>query len=244
MDRLIKKWGTAKKMVPAPQLYQKQNNSKYGILFFGTSQYSSEEAMDMLKAEGIVVDGLRLRAFPFSKEVEAFVSSHDKVFVIEQNRDAQMRSLMMIEMNADPNKLIPVLNYDGMPITANNIAGQIRKGLSATKALSAGIAVSARSNGPKAEAVAKKKAAPKKAAKKVANKKKKVVKKVAKKKAAKKVTPKKKVVKASKKKQSKKTVAKKKVAAKKPVARKKTLKKSVKKVSKKSARKTTSKKKR
>jgi 2-oxoglutarate ferredoxin oxidoreductase subunit alpha len=129
MDRLIKKWNTAKTMVPAPQLYQEKNKSKNGILFFGTSQYSSEEAMDLLKEEGIVLDALRLKAFPFSKEVEEFVKSHDKIFVIEQNRDAQMRSLMMIELNAAPDKLVPILNYDGMPITANNIMTQIKSKL-------------------------------------------------------------------------------------------------------------------
>jgi 2-oxoglutarate/2-oxoacid ferredoxin oxidoreductase subunit alpha len=129
MDRLIKKWNTAKTMVPPPHLYQEKNRSKNGLLFFGTSQYSSEEAMDILKEEGIAVDALRLKSFPFSKEVEDFVNSHDKIFVIEQNRDAQMRSLMMIELNADPNKLISILNYDGMPITAHNILTQVKSKL-------------------------------------------------------------------------------------------------------------------
>lgn len=130
MDRLIKKWGTAKNMVPAPHLYQKENKSKYGILFFGTSTYSSEEAMDHLKEEGIFVDAMRLKSFPFNKIVEEFVEAHDKIFVIEQNRDAQLKSLLMIELQADPHKLISVLNYDGMPISASNIYGQIKKVMS------------------------------------------------------------------------------------------------------------------
>lgn len=129
MDRLIRKWHTAKDMVPAPQVYQQKNNSKNGILFFGTSQYSSEEAMDILKEEKIIVDAIRLKSFPFNKTVEDFINSHDKVFVIEQNRDAQMRSLLMIELNGDPKKLISVLNYDGMPITAHNILTQIKSHL-------------------------------------------------------------------------------------------------------------------
>lgn len=129
MDRLIRKWHTAKDKVPAPQLYQQKNTSKNGILFFGTSQYSSEEAMDILKEEKIIVDAIRLKSFPFNKTVEDFINSHDKVFVIEQNRDAQMRSLLMIELNADPKKLISVLNYDGMPITAHNILTQIKSHL-------------------------------------------------------------------------------------------------------------------
>jgi hypothetical protein len=124
-------------MVPAAQFYQKQNNSKYGLFFFGTSQYSSEEAMDTLKSEGVTVDAVRLKAFPFSKEVENFIHSHDKIFVIEQNRDAQMRSLLMIELGIDPAKLISVLNYDGMPITAHSILTQIKANLTSKPAVKA-----------------------------------------------------------------------------------------------------------
>lgn len=222
MDRLIRKWDTAKTMVPAPQVYKKKNESKNGILFFGTSQYAAEEAMDILKEEKIIVDAIRLKSFPFTKEVVDFVNSHDKVFVIEQNRDAQMRSLLMIEMDADPKKLVSVLNYDGMPITADNILNQIKSNLSAK-----GIAKQT-----PATKTAAAKASPKKAARKVATKKvvKKVAakkiapKKVAKKVASKKVTPKKKVV--AKKKSSKKVVTKKVV---KKIAKKATPKKVVKK---------------
>src|SRR6185369_11452598 len=120
MDRLIIKWNTAKNMVPAPQLYSEKNNSENGILFFGTSQYAAEEAMDILKQEGIPVDAIRLRSFPFNKTVEDFINSHKKVFVIEQNRDAQMKSLLMIELGINPSKLISVLNYNGLPITSDN----------------------------------------------------------------------------------------------------------------------------
>jgi 2-oxoglutarate ferredoxin oxidoreductase subunit alpha len=130
VDRLIKKWNTAKGMVPAPQLYQEKNKSTNGILFFGTSQYAAEEAMDMMKEQGISVDAIRIKSFPFNQTVEDFIIAHEHVFVIEQNRDAQMKSLLMIELQADPKKLISVLNYDGMPITADNIVGQIKKSLS------------------------------------------------------------------------------------------------------------------
>lgn len=125
MDRLTKKWNTAKDMLPAPQLYQEKSNSKLGILFFGTSQYASEEAMDILKENQILVDAIRLKSFPFNKTVETFINAHDTVFVIEQNRDAQMKSLLMIELQANPDKLVSVLNYDGMPITADHIVRQI-----------------------------------------------------------------------------------------------------------------------
>lgn len=136
MDRLMKKWETARHLVPAPQVYQEKNRSENGILFFGTSAYSVEEAMDELNAKGIVLDALRIRSFPFSKTVEEFIASHKRVFVVEQNRDAQMRSLLMIELQADPGKLIPVLNYDGLPVTAQHITLEIVKQLFHTQKVS------------------------------------------------------------------------------------------------------------
>lgn len=161
MDRLIKKWNTAKSMVPAPQLYQKKNQNKNGVLFFGTSTYSTQEAMDLLKEQNIFVDAMRIKAFPFNSAVEEFINAHDKIFVIEQNRDAQFRSLLMIELGANPDKLISVLNYDGMPITADFILKQIMKGLGSGKR----VVAAKRSAGQKKKSTAKKtkkKAAPKK----------------------------------------------------------------------------------
>jgi 2-oxoglutarate/2-oxoacid ferredoxin oxidoreductase subunit alpha len=125
MDRLMVKWDTAKSLVPPPELYQPINLSPIGILFFGTSTYSAVEAMDLVREEGIQLDALRLKAFPFSKEVEEFIQSHQTVFVIEQNRDAQLRGMLLLELGTEPAKLVPVLNYDGMPITAHAIASQI-----------------------------------------------------------------------------------------------------------------------
>ncbi len=130
VDRLTKKWETSKTYVPAPQIYNKENKSENGFLFFGTSQYSSEEAMDLMKEDGLIFDAIRIKSFPFTKEVEDFINSHKRIFVIEQNRDAQMKSLLMIELQADPNKLFSVLNYDGMPITADHIINQVSKVLS------------------------------------------------------------------------------------------------------------------
>ena len=75
------------------------------------------------------MDAIRIKAFPFNKEVEDFIAAHDKVFVIEQNRDAQMKSLLMIECGIDSEKLVSVLNYDGMPITADIIFNQVTKSL-------------------------------------------------------------------------------------------------------------------
>jgi 2-oxoglutarate/2-oxoacid ferredoxin oxidoreductase subunit alpha len=132
MDRLLKKWNTAKELVPAPEFYQRENSSQFGVLFFGTSTYAAEEAIELLKEEEIVLDSMRVRALPFNKAFEDFINSHEKVFVIEQNRDAQFKSLMMIELGANPEKLISVLNYDGTPITADHILQQIKSHLPET----------------------------------------------------------------------------------------------------------------
>lgn len=125
VDRLTKKWDTAKTYVPAAELYQEAKESGTAMVFFGTTTYAALEAMDMLAEEGVIIDSLRLKAFPFGAEVEQFMEEHDQIFIIEQNRDAQMRTLLINELNVDPRKLIPVLNYDGMPITADRIRAQI-----------------------------------------------------------------------------------------------------------------------
>ena len=127
MERLQKKWETAKTVVPAPFFYQKEHKNSYGLIFYGTSTYSAEEAMDIMEGQGIGFDAMRLRSFPFNEDVEDFIRSHEKVFIIEQNRDAQMRSLLINELNVNPQKMISILNYDGMPITADTIIGQINK---------------------------------------------------------------------------------------------------------------------
>lgn len=127
VDRLLKKWETAKTIVPAPEVRQAPNANECGILFFGTSIYSSEEAVDLLAAQDIHLDSLRLRSFPFPESVGQFIADHELIFVIEQNRDAQMRSLLINELGVAPQKMIPVLNYDGTPITADTIVKQIIK---------------------------------------------------------------------------------------------------------------------
>jgi len=130
MDRLLKKWNTAKDIVPGPYLYQKENKSPYGLIFFGTSTYSTEEAMDSMASSVLNFDAMRLKAFPFNQTVEDFIHTHEKVFIIEQNRDGQMRSLLINELNVNPQKMISVLNFDGMPITAHWITTLINKNLS------------------------------------------------------------------------------------------------------------------
>lgn len=127
MDRLLQKFETAKTLVPKPHLFQEEKNNAVGILFYGTSIYAAQEALHLLKKENIHLDAIRVKAFPFNQDVENFIKTHDKIYVVEQNRDAQLRSLIMIEMGINPEKLIPVLNYSGMPITAADIISQIKK---------------------------------------------------------------------------------------------------------------------
>jgi 2-oxoglutarate ferredoxin oxidoreductase subunit alpha len=155
VDRLARKWETAKELVPQPEFYVVKSEGEggriraeglgtrdlgdasisfvphsatlSGVIFFGTSSYAAEEAIELLAEEGVQLDAMRVRAFPFGRAFRDFVDSHDQIFVIEQNRDAQFRSLMMIELGVDPAKLISVLNYDGTPITAENIFRQIKQ---------------------------------------------------------------------------------------------------------------------
>jgi len=126
LDRLLKKWDTAKEITPKPEFYQTENKSNVGVIFFGTTTYAALEAMDLLREEeGITLDAMRATAFPFHSSVEEFIAAHDQVFVIEQNRDAQFRTLLINELEVNPKKLIKILNYDGMPITAEAIRRQI-----------------------------------------------------------------------------------------------------------------------
>lgn len=129
MERLLKKWESAKSYMPAPVQYPSVEPSEYGVIFFGTSSAATLEAMDYLAEDGIKLDGLRLRAFPFNDDVERFVADHKQCFVIEQNRDAQMKSLLVNELGIDPERFISILNFDGMPITARTIKTAINNRL-------------------------------------------------------------------------------------------------------------------
>jgi len=130
MERLLKKFDTAKEYVPAPKIKPAKTETSYGAIFFGTTASPTYEAVDMLEEEGVAVDTMRIRAFPFNKSVEEFVANHDQIFVVEQNRDGQMRRLLIDELEVDPKRLIAVLNYDGLPVTARSISASIRKNTS------------------------------------------------------------------------------------------------------------------
>ncbi len=125
MDRLIRKFDTAKTLVPPPQFYPDPSGADVGMLFFGTTTDSALEAIDMLRAQSIQVDGMRLKSAPFPQSVLDFIMDHETVFVVEQNRDAQMRSILINELEIDPRRLVSVLNYDGFPITADFIIRKI-----------------------------------------------------------------------------------------------------------------------
>jgi 2-oxoglutarate ferredoxin oxidoreductase subunit alpha len=129
VERLLRKWETAKDLVPGPKFYQEGQHSSIGMLFYGTTAYAGKEAMESLKQNNISVDSIRIKGFPFSDVVANFIDQHDLIFIVEQNRDAQMRTLIVNELETNPAKLVPILNYDGMPITADFIFNNIQKNL-------------------------------------------------------------------------------------------------------------------
>ncbi len=124
MDRLLVKWETARSMVPKAKVrYSKMN--KAGILTFGSGDGACVEALDRLARQNIGLNYCCVKAFPFTDAVREFISQHDVVYVVEQNRDAQMRTLLITDINADQNKLVPVLHYDGMPLTAGFVVDKV-----------------------------------------------------------------------------------------------------------------------
>ncbi len=129
MERLIAKWQTAKTLVPLPHEKIRDANSKLGAIFFGTSTHSSYETISGMNKTGLPINSLRIRAFPFQQEVIDFIERHAVIFIIEQNRDAQMRALLINECGIEPNRLVSILNYDGLPITAQSISQQIQHSL-------------------------------------------------------------------------------------------------------------------
>lgn len=128
MLRLMRKWDTIKGYVPEPEVLDAREKTDVAVLYFGTSEESSREALDVLAEEdGIHLDAMRVRAFPFNDDVKQFIEDHQQVYVIEQNRDAQLRTLLMAEFEFGPDKLKSVLCFDGTPISARNIRKQIKQ---------------------------------------------------------------------------------------------------------------------
>ena len=127
VKRLLQKFDTAATLVPQPVLKKASRKTRLGAIYFGSTSPAMDEALEILGNGGIPIDALRLRAFPFPDSVAAFIAEHDEVFVVEQNRDAQMRSMLMMELDAKPSRLVPVLHFDGTPITARFIAAAITR---------------------------------------------------------------------------------------------------------------------
>ena len=115
VDRLRRKFDTAKELVPAPVVHVSDKN-RTGILTIGSCDNAAKEARALLAESGVNLNYLRVKGFPFGKAVQDYLDNHERIYVVEQNRDAQLRGLLLLETRVDPNKLVPVLHYDGLPI--------------------------------------------------------------------------------------------------------------------------------
>ena len=129
MKRLLIKWETARHLVPEPEIIIKDEKATMGVLFFGSSTYATHEALERLAENGLTLNSMRIRSFPFQKEVFEYIDQHEIVFAIEQNRDSQMKILLAGECDVSPGKLVPVINFNGLPITARMITNQIHTAL-------------------------------------------------------------------------------------------------------------------
>jgi 2-oxoglutarate ferredoxin oxidoreductase subunit alpha len=125
MQRLLKKHETAKQYVPKAVLTASPEPARFGCIFYGSTSAAMHESLGELREKGIFINALRVRAFPFQDEIFDFVQSHNKVFVVEQNRDAQLKTLLVNDAGINPASLISVLHYDGTPITARFITKEI-----------------------------------------------------------------------------------------------------------------------
>jgi len=125
MERLLRKFDTAKKLVPRALLTPAEKPARFGVIYYGSTAAAMNEALDVLASRGIHINALRVRGYPFADEIADFVASHPWVFVVEQNRDAQLKTLLVNDAKVNPSRLLSVLHYDGTPITARYIVEQI-----------------------------------------------------------------------------------------------------------------------
>jgi 2-oxoglutarate ferredoxin oxidoreductase subunit alpha len=131
MDRLARKHKAAAKAVPAP-IVVKQTDATFGVISLGGCDPAVREAIAALAERGIVADYMRIRAFPFGDTVEKFLASHERVFVVEQNRDAQLKSLLTLETGVAKSQLRSVLVYGGFPLSARHVIDGITSQLERT----------------------------------------------------------------------------------------------------------------
>jgi len=130
MQRLLRKFETAKSLVPKPVARPAKQKTRSGVIYYGSSSAAMHEAVSALETRGVHLDLMRVRAFPFGEEVVDFIHAHEQVFVVEQNRDAQLQKLIVNECALDPARFIPILHYDGTPITARFIIQAIAERMS------------------------------------------------------------------------------------------------------------------
>ncbi len=124
VDRLLLKWETARSIVPEPEIRYAKSN-KAAILCVGSSDGACNEALDRLNEQDISLNYCRARAFPFADSVKEFIEQHEIVYVVEQNRDAQLRTLLMLDSDAEPGKLVSILHYDGLPLDAGFVVNSV-----------------------------------------------------------------------------------------------------------------------
>ena len=125
MSRILKKFEGADKFLPKPIFKQETNASSNGLIYFGSTEAAMQESLDQLSIAGFPIDAMRIRSFPFGAEVRDFIDQHERIFLVEQNRDAQMKTLIVSEGSVNPQKFISILCFDGAPITANFISESI-----------------------------------------------------------------------------------------------------------------------
>jgi 2-oxoglutarate/2-oxoacid ferredoxin oxidoreductase subunit alpha len=128
VDRLARKHAAAAAHLPAP-VVERQEGATLGVVSIGSCDLAVREALELLADRGVRLDYLRVRGFPFPPEVRAFLDEHDRCFVVEQNRDAQLRTLLTAETGADATRLVPVLSYGGLPISAQHVVDAIAREL-------------------------------------------------------------------------------------------------------------------
>ncbi|MCP4386380.1 MAG: 2-oxoacid:acceptor oxidoreductase subunit alpha [Hyphomicrobiales bacterium] len=140
LDRINRKFETARSLVPRAAVQTASAKSRLAIINYGSTDPAVREALVLMAREGFGINHMRLRAFPFGEEVKAFIDRHDFLFVVEQNRDAQMRHLLIAEAEVPAEKLVPILNYDGMPLTADFVTTAVLSALEDNRQIAAAAA--------------------------------------------------------------------------------------------------------
>ena len=129
MERLLVKWETAKRLLPMARIKISNADARLGVVFYGSTTPAAYEAVEHLRHRGIAVNSMRIRAFPFQQEVVDFIQAHELVLIIEQNRDGQMRTLLINEGGLPPHKLVTIASYDGLPVASRFLTQALEEAL-------------------------------------------------------------------------------------------------------------------